>query len=208
MYKKSLKLFADLKKALVSAPILAFPNFKLPFFIQCDASNNGIGGVLLQFIDGFYKPIAFASRKLSDTENRYTATERELLALVYCYDQFYSHEYGGKIKFFTDHEPIVTMSKLKKPHGRLGRLFHRLQDADHEISYLPGSLNYLPDFLSRSFAPNIQAINTNLTEVQSAIDWELEQSKDSKLSEIINSIRSDAPDSKWLLMTNGRRWLT
>ena len=88
---KTLQQFADLKQALVTAPILAFPNFKIPFHIQTDASQKAIGGVLLQKIDNFFKPIAFASRKLSDTEKRYSATERELLAIIYCYDQFYSH---------------------------------------------------------------------------------------------------------------------
>ena len=72
---KSLKQFADLKQALVTAPILAFPNFSLPFYIQTDASQNEVGGVLLQKEDKLFKPISFASRKLSDTEKRYSATE-------------------------------------------------------------------------------------------------------------------------------------
>ena len=148
---QTLKQFVDLKQALVTAPILVFPNFKIPFRIQTDASQKAIGGVLLKKADNFFKPVAFASRKLSDTERRYSATERELLALIYCYDQFNSHVYGRMIEFYTDHEQLVTMSKLKKPLGRLGRLFHRFQDVDHEIHYLPGSSNFLPDFLSRSF---------------------------------------------------------
>ncbi len=93
--------------------------------VQADASDNAIGSVLLQFVNKLYKPIAFASRKLSDTEKRYSALFSEFLSIVYAYDQFYSHVFGRKIKIFTDHEPLVTMSKLKKPFGRLGRLFHR-----------------------------------------------------------------------------------
>ncbi len=65
-----------MKQALVTAPILAFPNYNLPFVIQTDASQNAIGGVLLQKTENLFKPIAFASRKLSDTERRYSATER------------------------------------------------------------------------------------------------------------------------------------
>ena len=70
-----------------------------------------------------YKPIAFASRKLSDTETRYSATERELLAIVDAYDQFYSHVYGRFITFYTDHEPLATMCKLKKPLGQKATYF-------------------------------------------------------------------------------------
>jgi hypothetical protein len=140
-----------LQQALVTAPILVFPNFKIPFHIQTDASQKAIGGVLLQKVDGLFKPVAFASRKLSDTERRYSATERELLALIYCYDKLNSHVYGRRIEFYTDHEPLVTMSKLKKPLGRFGRLFHQFQDVDYDIHYLPGSSYFLPDFLSRSF---------------------------------------------------------
>lgn len=73
--ERSLKLFMDLKQALVSAPILVFPNYNIPFSIQTDASGFGISGVLLQEIDGLFRPVAFASRKLSFTESRYTTTE-------------------------------------------------------------------------------------------------------------------------------------
>jgi hypothetical protein len=86
---QALQRFSELKQALVSAPILAFPNFTLPFFIQTDASNNAIAAILLQSVDTLFKPIAFASRKLSETKKNYSATERELLAIVYAYDQFY-----------------------------------------------------------------------------------------------------------------------
>ena len=109
----TLKHFASLKHAFITAPILSFPNFEKQFFIQTDASNNAIGAVLLQMFNNLYKPIAFASRKLTETEKRYSATERELLGIIYAYDQFYSHIYGRKILFYTDHEPLVTMGKLK-----------------------------------------------------------------------------------------------
>ena len=203
--KESLKNFANLKQAFISAPILSFPNFKLPFYIQTDASNNAIGAVLLQLADNLYKPIAFASRKLSETEKRYSATERELLGIVYAYEQFHSHVYGRHIKFYTDHEPLVTMCKLKNPLGRLGRLFHRLQDVDHEILYVPGSENFLPDFLSRSF--EIEESSINNIELISTINWFNEQSKDLEIQKVIELVNNHATDARWLAMLNGRRWL-
>ena len=107
-----LRSFAFLKQSLVTAPILAFPYFSLPFFIQTDASNNAIGSVLLQKQSNLCKPVAFASRKLSETEKRYSTTEKKLLAIINAYDQFYSHVYGRKIVFYSDHEPLATMTNL------------------------------------------------------------------------------------------------
>ena len=202
---QTLKQFADLKQALVTAPILVFPNFKIPFHIQTDASQKAIGGVLLQKTDNLFKPVAFASRKLSDTERRYSATERELLALIYCYDQFNSHVYGRRIEFYTDHEPLVTMSKLKKPLGRLGRLFHRFQDVDYEIHYLPGSSNFLPDFLSRSFHEDSdQSASCNLTELKSSIDWASTQDNDLEIKSVRHLILNNAEAVEWL--TFMQRW--
>ena len=201
----ALKNFASLKEAFITAPILSFPNFKLPFYIQTDASDIALGAVLLQLFYSIYKPIAFASRKLSETEKRYSATERELLGIIYAYDQFYSHVYGRKIIFYTDHEPLATMSKLKKPMGRLGRLFHRLQDVDYEIIYLPGAENFLPDFLSRSFdTVDSEVLNID---IQSSINWFEEQAKDKNIQEIITLINNCKHDSEWLKIPDGNRWL-
>ena len=154
-----------------------------------------------------HKPVAFASRKLSPTEQRYSASERELLAIVYCYDQFYSHVYGRKIKFYTDHEPLVTMCKLKNPMGRLGRLFHRLQDVDYELIYLPGEQNFLPDFLSRVVDSDGAEAKVNIVELQSSIDWKTEQSKDAQLVQVISLVRNNAPESSWSSFSDSARWL-
>ena len=201
----TVRSFASLKQALITAPVLAFPNFNLPFFIQTDASNNAIGAVLLQKQNKLFKPIAFASRKLSETEKRYSATERELLAIIYAYDQFYSHVYGRKILFYTDHEPLATMSSLKNPMGRLGRLLHRLQDVDYQIVYLPGGENFLPDFLSRAFEEEKREVNN--IELRSRVDWVEEQMLDLNIQQIIDLILRNKPDSEWFKVDRGSRWI-
>jgi hypothetical protein len=200
-----LRSFAFLKQSLVTAPILAFPNFSLPFFIQTDASNNAIGAVLLQKQSNLFKPVAFASRKLSETEKRYSTTERELLAIIYAYDQFYSHVYGRKIVFYSDHEPLATMTNLKNPMGRLGRLLHRLQDVDYQIVYLPGVENFLPDYLSRAFEE--EESESNNIELRSTIDWAEEQSLDLNIQQIIDLIGRNQHDSEWLKVDKGSRWV-
>ena len=80
------------------------------------------------------------------------------------------------------------MSKLKKPLDRFGRLFHRLQDVDYQIFYLPGVHNFLPDFLYRCLFPDddLDVVQTqydcNFIEIKSVINWEIEQRKNSVLA--------------------------
>lgn len=77
--------FERLKHLLITAPILAHPDFRKPFILDTDASNHAIGAVLSQKIGDKEKVIAYASRTLSKSERKYCVTRKELLALVfYC----------------------------------------------------------------------------------------------------------------------------
>ena len=72
--------FDTLKKAITKEPVLSFPDLNKPFELHTDASDFAIGGVLMQ--EGH--PIAFESRKLNDTERRYTVQEKEMTAVIHC----------------------------------------------------------------------------------------------------------------------------
>ena len=139
-----------------------------------------VWAILLQLHNEMLKPIAFASRLLTSTEHHYTTSERELLAITFAYDQFYSHVFGRHITFYTDHEPLVTMHQLKfanMDHKRLARLFHRLEDVDYELKYIPGSENYLVDFLFRAFAKEGIVAELHSLELNSNVNWAVEQGK-------------------------------
>jgi hypothetical protein len=75
--------FNILKQALLTAPVLAHPNYDLPMEIIPDACGYGIGAVLAQVVDGQEHPLAYASRLLSSSEINYSITEKEYLALVW-----------------------------------------------------------------------------------------------------------------------------
>ena len=80
--------FDKLKICLTSAPVLTYPNWNLPFIVQTDASGYAIGGVLGQNVQNKFKPIMYAGRHLTAPETRYSTTERELLAVVFCNKRF------------------------------------------------------------------------------------------------------------------------
>ena len=77
-----------MKDKLCTTPVMAYPNFKLPFILTCDASKLAVGAVLAQVQDGAERLIAYASRQLNTAEQSYSATELELLALVWATKNF------------------------------------------------------------------------------------------------------------------------
>ena len=96
--------FAQLKQALVSAPVLRVADPNKPFVLQTDASDFAVGGVLLQEFSGQLHPIAFHSRKLNSAERNYTVSEREMLGIVECVKSW-SHYIGGSgATVHTDHK--------------------------------------------------------------------------------------------------------
>ena len=74
--------FQQLKQALVDTAVLAHPDYSLPMEIHPDASNYGIGAVLIQRVNGQETPLAFASRLLQGSKLNYTITEKECLSVV------------------------------------------------------------------------------------------------------------------------------
>jgi hypothetical protein len=86
----------DQLKLKLSTPVLAFPDFSLPFILTTDASKVAVAAVLSQVQNGVEQPIAFASRQKNKAEQSYTASESEMLALVWETKFFRSYLYGRK----------------------------------------------------------------------------------------------------------------
>lgn len=150
------KAFVDLKAALVSAPVLASPDFSRPFSVHCDASGYGIAATLTQeSVDGEEHPIAFSSRSLNSAERNYSATEREALAVVFGVEQFRPYLEGGlTFKVITDHSSLKWFFNLTNPTGRLARWGCRLSPYQFEIVHRRGKDNIIPDALSRAVPVN------------------------------------------------------
>ncbi|XP_050708029.1 uncharacterized protein LOC126993204 [Eriocheir sinensis] len=108
-----LSRFEQLKDALPSQPVLRLPNPALPFVLRTDASNFGLGAVLLHYYKDTPHPVWYASRKLLDRERRYFPIEREALAILFGISKFDFYLRGKEFILETDHKPLVYLHKSK-----------------------------------------------------------------------------------------------
>lgn len=144
--------FNRLKEALTSPPVLAQPDFRKKFSLQCDASSLGIGAVLFQIDkDGNENPICFYSAKLTTSEKNYSVTERECLAVVKAVKRFRPYIEGYEFDIITDHSSLKWLMNTKDLSGRLARWSLKLQPFNFNILHRKGKYNTVPDSLSRQF---------------------------------------------------------
>ena len=106
------KAFDSIKDAATKTPILAYYDPSKASVLQCDASQKGLGAVLLQ--EGH--PVAYTSRALIDTEQRYAQIEKEALSVVFGLTKFHQYTFGRKTIVFNDHKPLEAI--VKKPLHR------------------------------------------------------------------------------------------
>ena len=142
--------FQKLKQCLVEEPILRLPDLSRTFSLQTDASETGLGAVLLQeFEDGVF-PIAYASKKLLPRERRFSTTERECLAIVFALQRFRNYLYGKEFVLYTDHMPLSFLDSMKHTNNRVLRWSLFIQNYRYRVVYVKGSQNATADYLSRS----------------------------------------------------------
>ena len=141
--------FSTLKSALTSAPILAYPDFSIPFELHTDASSTGIGFALCQSQGGRNRAIAYGGRDLNPAERNYSTTKRDALAVVEGIKKFCNYLYGQKFTIYTDHNALRWLMSIKDPNGRLARWALFIQQYDFTIVYKAGSENSDADALSR-----------------------------------------------------------
>ena len=101
--------FEHLKKLCISTPILAYPDYKLPFVLHTDSSSEGLGAVLYQKQNGKLRVIAYASRSVSKAESHYPAHKLEFLALKWAVcEKFHEYLYGSNLfEVYTDNNPLT-----------------------------------------------------------------------------------------------------
>jgi exodeoxyribonuclease III len=142
---------AKVKEALTSKPLLAHPNFELPFEIQCDASPVAIGACLVQRVAGVERVVMFASRALKPAETRYHQYEREALALVWACAVFRPYVLGRRFTVVTDCKALLYLTS--RPHSaRIIRWVIALEEYDVQYKHRSGKKHGNADGLSRANA--------------------------------------------------------
>lgn len=206
------RAFSEIKEILTSepGPVLTFFNVKEPVTVSCDASQCGLGSVLLQ--NG--RPIAYASRSMTPAETRYAQIEKELLSILFALERFHQYTYAKNVFVENDHKPLESI--IKKPLAsappRLQRMLLRLQKYTFDLRYKPGKQLVVADTLSRAPLPECESTE-NMEEELSYFVHTLIQNlpiSDKKLQEIkeltsiemgdlCDNIVKGWPEDKWKL---------
>ncbi|OAE24162.1 hypothetical protein AXG93_2752s1770 [Marchantia polymorpha subsp. ruderalis] len=144
--------FEVLKKALVTAPILAKPDWGKPFILYTDASNIAVGCTLSQLDDEKHDhPIAYASRQMVQAEKNYSVTEREALAVIFSLKKFRHYLLGGRFTIVTDHKALKYIFNKPNAEGRIARWKLLLAEFDYTIEDRPGKKHANADLMSRAY---------------------------------------------------------
>ena len=125
------------------------PDPERTFVLRTDASDYGIDAVLMQEHGGKLFPICYASKKLSNTECKYSTIEKECPALVWGIKRFHMYLYGMRFVLQTDHEPLKYMSSEKFTNNHLMRWAMFLHSYNMKVEAIKGSDNVGADYLSR-----------------------------------------------------------
>ncbi|GJZ01890.1 reverse transcriptase domain-containing protein [Tanacetum coccineum] len=143
-----IQAFQTLKKKLTEAPILIAPDWDLPFELMCDTSDFAIGAVLGQRHEKHFRPIHYASKTMNEAKSNYTTTEKEMLAVVYAFEKFWSYLILNKSVVYTDHSALKYLFAKKDSKARLLRWVLLLQEFDFNVIDTKGAENLAADHLS------------------------------------------------------------
>jgi len=134
---------------LFSAPILGMPTDTGKFYLNCDASDVGLGAVLSQNQDGAEVVIAYASRILSRPESNYDVTRRELLAIIFGLKTFRQYLLGRKFVTRTDHSALQWLRRTPESKGQFAGWLAFVEHFQCESIHRPGAKHGNADGLSR-----------------------------------------------------------
>ncbi|POM64506.1 Pol protein [Phytophthora palmivora] len=151
--------FERVKDLLQRSPVLQLPDFARRFFVTTDASDIAVGGVLSQVHDSAGEhPVAFLSRKLSDTERRWPAHEKELYAIKFCLDKWRPYLLGAKFTVYTDNIACKWFFTKKQPSPKLLRWFDTFSQYNFDVFHRAGRTNVVADAISRPVAVSAMVV--------------------------------------------------
>jgi hypothetical protein len=126
------------------------PDFSLTFVLQTDASDRGLGAVLLQEKDGEYHPVVYLGIKLLPREQNFATVEKECYAIVWSVQRLQKYLYGREFIIETDHRALQWLKTMRSQNPRLLRWSLVLQEYTYVVQHIQGKNSKMADFLSRS----------------------------------------------------------
>ena len=153
--------FEELKKKLVSAPVLVIPSGSGGFVIYSDASHQGLGCVLMQH----GKVVTYASRQLKPYEKNYPTHDLKLAAMVFSLKIWRHYLYGETCEIYTDHKSLKYLFSQKELNMRQRRWIELLKDYDCRILYHHGKANAVADVLSKKSYGSMSTLRSKQTQL-------------------------------------------
>ncbi|ROT65803.1 hypothetical protein C7M84_016211 [Penaeus vannamei] len=200
--------FVALKQALVEAPVLPYPDPSLPYIIDTDASQEGVGVILSQLKDGQEYVVAYYSCKFSKPERKHCVTRKELAAVMKGLFHFHHYLYGAQFTICTDHAALRWT--LKEPEGQLARWLGKLEQYNYQVVHRAGHVHNNSDSLSRRpCEPNCNHCSHRESEItcrrlvvsESIVEadekWREDQQKDQDLAPVIQWLEAGKKRLQW-----------
>ena len=141
--------FEELRHRLTTAPVLGYPDPRLEYVLDTDASDVGVGAVLSQVQQGQERVIAYFSKTLSPAERNYCVTRRELLAVVKAVKHFRPYLYGQRFTLRTDHASLMWLCRRQEPAHQIARWLELLSEFQYSTEHRKGAKHGNTDGLSK-----------------------------------------------------------
>jgi hypothetical protein len=137
--------FEQLKTSLSTAPVMALPDFTLPFTLETDASGTGLRAILMQM----GRPIAYFSKTLGTKSAALSTYDKEALAILEALKRWRHYFLGTELLIKTDQQSLKFITEQKVAEGIQHKLLLKLLEFNYSIDYKKGKENKAADALSR-----------------------------------------------------------
>ena len=189
--------FETLKTSLTSTRILAFSCLQERFVLYSEASQFAMGAVLAQVQDGMEKAICYASKALSKSQTKDSATPRELFAFVTFTRHFRHYLLGRKFTIVTDHRALQLLNSFEDPDGMTTRWLEKLASFDYTVRHKPGTSIGHADGLSRVPSHEIKVVAQNSSGIKCPHQDESDQREHSTMTQKNGDDHASTSSEEW-----------